>query len=45
MNYSKPEVEVLGNAKALIETSNPKAKPSAPGDGTQTAGPAYDLDE
>jgi hypothetical protein len=45
MNYTKPEVTVLGDAKSLIETSNPSAKPSAPGDGTQTAGPGYDLDE
>jgi hypothetical protein len=45
MNYTKPEVAVLGDAKALIETSHPQAKPSAPGDGTMTAGPAYDLDE
>jgi hypothetical protein len=44
MNYTKPEVEALGNARELIESTNPKSAPttdSAP----KTNNPAYDLDE
>ena len=44
MTYTKPAVEVLGNASALIETIN--GKPGNPGEpvGSFNA-PAYDLDE
>lgn len=44
MTYTKPTIEVLGNAKVLI--ANPTEKPGAAGDpdGTFNA-PAYDLDE
>ena len=43
MTYSKPEVNVLGNANALI--ANPTDKPGQPGDGADFNAPAYDLDE
>jgi hypothetical protein len=46
MNYTKPEVETLGEAKAIIETMG--GKPLLPPvDGTPAKGPqpAYDLDE
>ena len=48
MNYTKPEVNTLGDATNVIELINP-AKPFQPGtDGTPLkprVSPAYDLDE
>jgi hypothetical protein len=47
MNYTKPEIAVLGSAAKLIENVLPN-KPSGQIDGHQNtgfAGPAYDLDE
>jgi len=46
MTYTKPEVEVLGNASALIE--NIASKPDGTKDAVSTesvTGPSYDLDE
>ncbi len=46
MKYSKPEVEVLGNASALIENHTSKPGSSSDNDGSgNTAASAYDLDE
>ncbi len=49
MNYTKPEVEVLGLAKNVIEQpSGSKGTSSSDGttpDGPGLIGPAYDLDE
>jgi hypothetical protein len=46
MTYNKPEVEVLGNANAMIEFSG---KNNTATDSSQpqpnSTGPAYDLDE
>lgn len=42
MNYSKPEVEVLGDAVRVIETLQQKGIGSVD---THPSGPAYDLDE
>lgn len=42
MNYVKPEVTVLGDARSLIEAP-PKTKDSQTTD--SRSGPAYDLDE
>lgn len=43
MNYTKPEVTVLGNATGLIELIN---KDGLPGDPPSSFNaPAYDLDE
>jgi hypothetical protein len=46
MNYTKPEVAVLGQAAVVIESTISKANPVVP-DGTRTMAltPAYDLDE
>jgi hypothetical protein len=47
MNYTKPELHVLGNASTLIENMLPN-KPAGQIDGHQNSGyvgPAYDLDE
>jgi hypothetical protein len=43
MNYQKPELIVLGNAKALVE--DPQKKASNVADGINQAPPAYDLDD
>jgi hypothetical protein len=43
MNYTKPEVAVLGNARVLIEALTAKAIRDT--DGSHTNVPAYDLDE
>jgi hypothetical protein len=43
MNYTKPEVEVLGSTRELIETTNPKSAPTT--DSGKGNNPAYDLDE
>jgi len=43
MNYSKPEIVVLGEAVCVIE-SNPTIKFGSSSDGSQVD-PAYDLDE
>ncbi len=49
MNYSKPDVEVLGHAKNLIEgVQGSKSNSSTDGldpDPNGHIGPAYDLDE
>jgi len=42
VNYSKPEVAVLGKAIVVIE--NLTSKPGSSNDG-QSSAPAYDLDE
>jgi hypothetical protein len=45
MNYTKPEVEVLGQAVRVIEQVNPpKALPNIDAGGLSPTG-AYDLDE
>ena len=44
MNYTKPEVAILGKAVQVIEQTS--SKPSAiVGDGSFLVNPAYDLDE
>ena len=47
MNYSKPEIYTLGNAKAVIEQINPQKPPTSLIDNPFKPGvpPAYDLDE
>jgi len=47
MNYTKPAVEVLGDASALIEHTTSKQGTSLDGDGSGKFNivPAYDLDE
>jgi len=47
VNYTKPEVAVLGNASAVIEsTITPKnVPPSMDFTGLKAPTPAYDLDE
>jgi hypothetical protein len=42
MNYSKPEVEVLGTAVSVIESLQQKGIGSVD---SEPSGPAYDLDE
>lgn len=44
MNYSKPEVNTLGQAKSVIEHIVPK-QPTGKFDGLGYNQPAYDLDE
>lgn len=44
MRYTKPEVEVLGNALAVIEQVNPKDTSTSDGAGGLVIS-AYDLDE
>jgi hypothetical protein len=45
MNYTKPEVAVLGQAAVMIEMTIPKRQPTV-WDGTAyDLTPAYDLDE
>jgi len=44
MKYTKPEVEVLGSARELVESFSPKG--AAAVDSSQpNTNPAYDLDE
>ncbi len=49
MNYTKPEVAVLGRAARVIESTNSKSKTAGYDSSTQQLGyvfiPAYDLDE
>jgi hypothetical protein len=46
MNYTKPEVAVLGKAVRVIENVFPKTLPGVPdGSHTYITPPAYDLDE
>jgi hypothetical protein len=48
MNYTKPEVNILGDAKIAIEfngVSKPILPTTDPTPMTATASPAYDLDE
>jgi hypothetical protein len=46
MTYSKPEVDVLGDAKVVIESMQPKPGSSTDNQGSNhTSTPAYDLDE
>jgi len=48
MNYTKPTVEVLGDASALIEnmsTVKPGLQLDGDGSGKRNAVAAYDLDE
>lgn len=44
MNYTKPEVAVLGKAVSVIESTHRKPSPIT-GDGSFLVNPAYDLDE
>lgn len=44
MNYSKPEIAILGDATAVIESIQKDGKPGDPPVTGHTA-PAYDLDE
>ena len=47
MNYTKPEVNVLGQAVEVIESTISKLNPRVPDGqvGKKAATPAYDLDE
>jgi hypothetical protein len=45
MNYTKPEVAVLGQAAVVIENSTGKNGSSRDSAGTKATTPAYDLDE
>ena len=47
MNYSKPEVNILGQAKSVIESSQTIKNPKTvlEGSGPARCSPAYDLDE
>jgi hypothetical protein len=45
MNYTKPEVAVLGNAVSLIEMTGHKPSLIAGDNGFTKVNPAYDLDE
>ncbi len=47
MNYSKPEVKTLGDAKNVIEQSQTIKTPKTvlEGSGPARCSPAYDLDE
>lgn len=45
MTYTKPEVEVLGNASALIELAIPSKTHNNVDGSPKFANPAYDLDE
>jgi hypothetical protein len=47
MNYTKPELSILGDAAAVIQQTGSSQKDSQPGDGGPGArnAPAYDLDE
>ena len=46
MNYTKPEVAVLGNASKVIESINNKLTSTTDGvQGKSHSQPAYDLDE
>lgn len=47
MRYRKPAVEILGEARKVIESINPQKPPMQPFDfpGVRRAQPAYDLDE
>ena len=44
MNYTKPEVAVLGNASAVIEQTSGKVAPKQDSP-SPISTPAYDLDE
>jgi hypothetical protein len=45
-NYSKPEVSILGTAKALVQDqSKSGSSPDSDGTGRQKQSPAYDTDE
>jgi hypothetical protein len=45
MTYTKPEIAVLGNARAVIEHLQNKTTGSVDASGPQKGIPAYDLDE
>jgi hypothetical protein len=45
MNYTKPEVAVLGEAANVIEILHVKELPAGPDGVGFTTNPAYDLDE
>jgi hypothetical protein len=47
MEYTKPEVNMLGEARSVIEVIGASKPTSSPTDGTlsKTFPPAYDLDE
>jgi len=48
MNYTKPQVNILGQAKLVIEMIGASKPVGSPYDGTKlnhTFPPAYDLDE
>ena len=46
MNYTKPQVDTLGDAAAIIGSINPLKPPKLPFDpGNKYSLPAYDLDE
>lgn len=45
MNYTKPEVAVLGEAVSLIESTGSKPSLIAGDSGFTKVNPAYDLDE
>ncbi len=43
MNYTKPEVEVLGSVREVVEALHPKGTSNV--EGIRQGNPAYDLDE
>jgi hypothetical protein len=45
MNYSKPKVMIMGNAKSVIEVISTKAGTPHDHFRQMLSGPAYDLDE
>lgn len=45
MNYTKPEVSILGESKAVIEQINPLKPVGHPDNLNTQVAPAYDLDE
>jgi hypothetical protein len=45
MNYTKPEVAVLGNASTVIEVISTKSGAPHDNNNQLLTGPAYDLDE
>lgn len=46
MTYTRPEVDVLGEARSVIESMQPKPGSTTDNQGSNhTSAPAYDLDE
>jgi hypothetical protein len=45
MNYTKPEVAILGTATSVIESTHQKQNPVLTDGSLRSINPAYDLDE